>query len=149
MRKALIDVNNLVVNTVVVEDGAVWSPPQGLTAIDGLDGEVGDTWNGSAFVTPSPDIMGILNYHKENRYNQADIEFIRRGLLIGSWSVRGGSPKDRFTAVSTKEVSKGGPHKVALENHHDNLDALKDLIEAAADLTALEAIDVTDESHWS
>jgi len=83
------------------------------------------------------------------KYEGADEEFIKRGLIIGGWSVRGGSPKDRFTAASMKEVSKGGSKKQALENHHDNLDSLKDLIEAADDLTALEAIDVTDNVHWT
>jgi len=94
-------------------------------------------------------IIDSLDRFRNDLYGSADKEFIKRGLIIGGWSVRGGNAKDRFTAVSMKTVSRRGVLKVPLENHHDDLDTLKDIIEAAVDMTALEAIDVTDDRHWS
>jgi len=50
MRKVLIDSNNNVVNVILIEEGANWSPPEGHTLIDdGPNAEPGGTWDGTRF----------------------------------------------------------------------------------------------------
>ena len=53
MRKALVDSKGLVVNVIVIEDGANWSPPDGCILVDATNaGGPGYTWDGRKFVAP-------------------------------------------------------------------------------------------------
>lgn len=53
---AVIDVNGLVVNVVLWDGVSEWTPGAGLRAIPnvGQQGSIGDTWNGTTFVSPTP-----------------------------------------------------------------------------------------------
>ena len=52
-RKAIVDSKGLVVNVIVIEDGANWSPPDGCVLVAAeTGGGVGDTWDGKRFVVP-------------------------------------------------------------------------------------------------
>lgn len=51
--KCLLDsATKVVVNVVELEDGANWTPPNGLELAPQHDGGIGDTWDGSQFVKP-------------------------------------------------------------------------------------------------
>ena len=55
MRKAIIDGNGLVTNIVALPDGwsgadGEWTVPPDHTAIDALDAQPGDSWDGGKFV---------------------------------------------------------------------------------------------------
>ena len=56
MNYALVNTeNNIVENLIVLEEGAVWSPPQGHIIVAYEQGVIlGSTWNGSEFVAPAP-----------------------------------------------------------------------------------------------
>ena len=57
MRKALVDSDGLVLNTIVIKDDANWSPPDGCTLVDAQSGgSIGDTWDGKRFVGTTADI---------------------------------------------------------------------------------------------
>ena len=70
MRKALVDSDGLVLNTIVIEDGANWSPPDGCILVDATNaGGPGDTWDGKQFVetiksTPPKEVPAILWWQK-------------------------------------------------------------------------------------
>lgn len=55
-RYALI--KNSVVENVVNWNGliSVWTPPPGVTAVQTLSGQVGDTWDGTVFISPTPPV---------------------------------------------------------------------------------------------
>lgn len=55
MRKALFETaTGLVVNIIVLEDGANWTPLEGCEVVDAETvGGVGDTWDGQHFVAAS------------------------------------------------------------------------------------------------
>jgi hypothetical protein len=51
--KCLLDsATKLVVNVIELEDGAVWSFPEGTELAPQHDGAIGDTWDGTQFVKP-------------------------------------------------------------------------------------------------
>ncbi len=56
MHLAIVNnLTNIVENTVVPPDeGQVWSPPDGYTAIETNTGSIGDIWDGVAFTKPAP-----------------------------------------------------------------------------------------------
>ena len=89
-----------------------------------------------------------LESAKEAFYISANTEWLRRGGLLFNLKIRGSSAEQALTARTMKEVQRGGPNADAIATLHDNLDILKDLIEAAADQAALNSIDVVDEIHW-
>jgi hypothetical protein len=52
-QKCLLDsVTKVVVNVIVLEDGADWSAPAGTELAPQHDGSMGDTWDGTQFVKP-------------------------------------------------------------------------------------------------
>lgn len=54
-RVPLIDKTDIVVNIVTIEAGSNWKPPAGLTALPhSTVAQIGDLWNGFAFVNPQP-----------------------------------------------------------------------------------------------
>ena len=51
--KCLLDsATKLVVNVIELEDGAVWTAPEGTELAPQHDGGIGDTWDGTQFVKP-------------------------------------------------------------------------------------------------
>lgn len=51
--KCLLDsATKVVVNVIELEDGANWTPPNGLELAPQHDGGIGDTWDGAQFVKP-------------------------------------------------------------------------------------------------
>jgi len=51
--KCILDsATKVVVNVIVLEDGVVWTPPEGQELAPQHDGNIGDTWDGSKFVAP-------------------------------------------------------------------------------------------------
>lgn len=50
-RLPLLDASGVVVNIIELADGAVWTPPAGLT-LGAPGGEIGDTWTGTAYARP-------------------------------------------------------------------------------------------------
>ena len=57
MRKALVDSqSNTVINVIVLEEGAAYTPPEGTYMIDGDGVEMDYVWDAeqSAFVAPPP-----------------------------------------------------------------------------------------------
>lgn len=52
-KKCVIDsLTKVVVNIIELEDGVLWSPPEGNELAPQHDGNIGDTWNGTQFVSP-------------------------------------------------------------------------------------------------
>lgn len=52
-QKCLLDsTTKVVVNVIVLEDGAQWTPPDGTELAPQNDGTMGDTWDGTQFVRP-------------------------------------------------------------------------------------------------
>lgn len=52
-KKCVIDSSTkVVVNIIELEDGVLWSPPEGNELAPQHDGNIGDTWNGTQFVSP-------------------------------------------------------------------------------------------------
>jgi hypothetical protein len=51
--KCLLDsATKVVINVIALEDGAIWTPPDGMELAPQHDGEIGDTWDGTQFVKP-------------------------------------------------------------------------------------------------
>lgn len=50
MRKCIID-NNIVVNVIEIEEGAEWSPPEGMI-LGPEGGEIGWSWDGEKYINP-------------------------------------------------------------------------------------------------
>jgi len=51
--KCLIDsTTKIVVNIIALEDGAIWTAPEGTELAPQHDGDLGDTWDGTQFVKP-------------------------------------------------------------------------------------------------
>ena len=82
------------------------------------------------------------------KYESANAEYVERGIILTGAKARGSTPKQALNATAIKETQRGGPNAATLANLHDKLELLKDAIEAASDQAALDAIDVTDNSHW-
>lgn len=129
----------------------------GGKVVEGLDHEL-KYWDVSG-ATPVKDTSAqdadTLTSSRERRYNEADVEYVKRSLIaaeaasVGSGKVRGGNPKDRLIAIGVKANAKGqNALKAALADVHDKLDALKDAIEVG-DQVYLDGLDVTDNVHWS
>jgi len=58
MRKAVVKKSNgLVENVIEIKEGAKWKPPRGCYLIDAVDASPGDTWDGTKFVKPEPEIV--------------------------------------------------------------------------------------------
>ena len=58
MRKALIrDSDHLVMNVILLEEGADWLVPSGHTLQDADNAGPGDTWDGSKYVKPAPVVV--------------------------------------------------------------------------------------------
>lgn len=52
-RKCLLDsATKVVINAIELEDGANWTPPPGTELAPQDDGAIGDTWDGTQFVSP-------------------------------------------------------------------------------------------------
>ena len=52
-QKCLLDsATKVVVNVIEIEDGAVWTPPNGMELAPQHNGGIGDTWDGTQFVKP-------------------------------------------------------------------------------------------------
>ena len=101
-------------------------------------------------------LADALAVGKIRKYQDADAEYVARsltaaeGVTPGLGKVRGSSPQDRLAALFVKANAAGNtPLANALAAVHEKLDTLKDAIEAAADATALDAIDVTANTHWA
>jgi len=51
--KCLLDsATKVVVNVIELEDGAVWTAPEGTELAPQHNGGIGDTWDGAQFVKP-------------------------------------------------------------------------------------------------
>lgn len=92
---------------------------------------------------------------KEAKYKEADAEYVGRslaaaeGVTPGMGKVRGSTPDQRLTALSIKANASGNaPLANALAGVHDKLETLKDGIEGAANMAALDAIDITNNANW-
>lgn len=64
MRKAVVNGAGHIANVILLEDGAVWTPPAGHTVVDDPDGKAspGGDWDGvmftpPPFVPPDPDAV--------------------------------------------------------------------------------------------
>ncbi len=56
--KCLLDsATKVVVNVIELEDGAVWTAPEGTELAPQHDGGIGDTWDGTQFVKPVVEIV--------------------------------------------------------------------------------------------
>ena len=44
----------VVVNVILLEDGAEWAPPEGQELAPQHDGNIGDVWDGTKFISSSP-----------------------------------------------------------------------------------------------
>lgn len=59
--KCLLDSSTkVVVNIIVLEDGAVWTPPSGTELAPQHDGGIGDTWDGTQFVKPPEPVEEVV-----------------------------------------------------------------------------------------
>jgi hypothetical protein len=56
MHAALVDPSGLIVNVIVLDEGADYVPPEGLTLVlDSTEGaEPGGSWDGTTFSAPPP-----------------------------------------------------------------------------------------------
>jgi hypothetical protein len=93
--------------------------------------------------------LEALEERRGDKYAAANAEYVKRGVALTGAKIRGASAEQALTAVAMKETQRGGPNASPLAALHDKLDALKDLIEAAPDRVALNAIDVTAAGHWT
>lgn len=60
--KCLLDSSTkVVINVIALEDGAVWTPPEGTELAPQHDGDIGDTWDGAQFVPPPPVVEEVLD----------------------------------------------------------------------------------------
>lgn len=100
-------------------------------------------------LTSSDGAVRTFDEAKDEKYIEANAEYVRRGLVLTGAKVRGSSAEQALTAIALKETQRGNPNAATLASLHDKLEALKDLIEAAVDQAALDAINVTDDAHWS
>jgi hypothetical protein len=51
--KCLLDsATKVVVNVIALEDDAIWTSPAGMELAPQHDGAIGDTWDGTQFVSP-------------------------------------------------------------------------------------------------
>lgn len=51
--KCVLDsATKVVANVILLEDGVEWTPPEGQELAPQHDGNIGDTWDGSSFVSP-------------------------------------------------------------------------------------------------
>lgn len=58
--KCILDsATKVVVNVILLEDGAKWMPPEGQELAPQHDGNIGDTWDGTRFVPPPPPVEGV------------------------------------------------------------------------------------------
>ena len=63
MHYALVNIeNNIVENVIVLEDGVVWSPPNGFIHVPLANSfGVGDTWDGSQFIKQLPPVPDSIS----------------------------------------------------------------------------------------
>tara|TARA_Y100000296_G_scaffold68192_1_gene81255 strand:+ start:405 stop:899 length:495 start_codon:yes stop_codon:yes gene_type:complete len=164
MKKTLINSSTKeYVNTILLEDDwtgkprvgnpghedffqGEWQVPVGQELIDDTTGNIGDIWEGTDWdrAVPHRDIDTV----KEDKFIAANAEYVRRGLEATGIKVRGSDPEKALSDYAIKISHRGGPHANVLADLHDKLDTLKDSIEVATDLEALDAIDVIEGVHW-
>lgn len=54
--KSILNSNNVVVNIIVLDEGAIWTPPDGyIIGVDG--GPMGWIWDGIEYINPDPPIL--------------------------------------------------------------------------------------------
>ena len=90
---------------------------------------------------------GLVDGLRVLRYEEANAEYVRRGVALLGIKVRGSSPEQVLTLAVVKESYRGGPKAAPLAALHDKLEGLKDTIEAV-DKAALDVFDVTADAHW-
>lgn len=63
MNYALVNIeNNIVENVIVLEEGAVWSPPNGFIHVPLVDPfGIGDTWDGNQFIRQLPPVAPSIS----------------------------------------------------------------------------------------
>ena len=98
----------------------------------------------------------LLDRNRIEKYQAADSQFVIRALAIHGLTinargkVRGSDPQDTLNAWQQHRRGKGDARAAQVDTLFEvKLDALKTLIEAAADQTAIDAIDVTADIHWT
>ena len=72
MRKALIELTTgMVVNIIEIEDGVNWQPSSGHKLIEAGNASLGDTWDGSKFVSRLPTAEELAIVAKEKKRREA------------------------------------------------------------------------------
>lgn len=100
---------------------------------------------GRSVTVTRPAINKPASAVKEQKYIEANAEYIKRGIILTGTKVRGSAPDQVLTAAAMKETQRGGAKAGPLATLHDRLDTLKDAIEIAADPSI---INVTDNGYW-
>ncbi len=88
-RKALVETaTGKVKNVIVIADGASYNPPSGQSLVDAGNASPGDTWNGLAFVSPTPTPASTINAVAQ----LADLKVQKDGTIQFTYNVSVLSP---------------------------------------------------------
>ena len=80
-RKALVDSTGLVLNVIVIEDGADWPIPAGCILVDAaFAGGPGNTWSGTRFM-PAPKVTLKLSARFQAILDALTLDQLKAALL--------------------------------------------------------------------
>lgn len=82
----ILDASNTVVSVVVVDPKNSWQPDDGMT-IGQPGGKIGDTWDGTQYVSPPPAPAPKLSREELTKQVRAECEF-RINMALGSPTVQ-------------------------------------------------------------